>query len=180
MFFSFKEVASTRMPSTPYTGENGERLQRIQLLWAADHTGSFLGLDLFERQRPPDLQRAVQAAGDEGIAVLGEGEAQNPSGVPSQNSRFLVKLRVVTLTSNPPSSRQPGHSGSAPTPVSSAPRFPQMRLRVIGCFTAQVSDSWLAPRLRLLFLLRDFCPRRGTPDLGLVIPVDRNDQVSVR
>jgi len=92
--FGFKEVTSTRMLSTLYTDENGESMQGNRLFGAADHSGLFLRLDLVERQRPPDLQRAVHVAGDEGIAVLGEGQAQNRSAVAGQDDRFLVELRM--------------------------------------------------------------------------------------
>ena len=51
-------------------------------------------LDLLKRQCPPEPQRAITAAGEEGVAMVGEGEAPNPTLVPGENSHFLVNLRV--------------------------------------------------------------------------------------
>ena len=56
--------------------------------------GCWLRLDLLERQRPPALQGAIAAAGEEGIVVLGKGDAPNPLAVPLQNGHFLVNLRM--------------------------------------------------------------------------------------
>jgi hypothetical protein len=42
---------------------------------------------------------------------------------------------------NPSSSRQPGHSSSVPTPVNTAPHFPQTRLLIMDELTVQTSVS---------------------------------------
>lgn len=56
--------------------------------------GRWLRLDLLERQRPPELECAVAAAGEEGIAVVAESDAPDPLAVPLQNGHLLVNLRM--------------------------------------------------------------------------------------
>ena len=54
--------------------------EKMRLLAAS--LGRWLRLDLLERQRPPELEGAIATAGEQGIAVLGKGDAPNPPAVP--------------------------------------------------------------------------------------------------